>query len=61
MEAEGSYEDLVEVENSLLLGNSHLGVVRFLLSKPVLSHEWKHTTIFHTLIKCGNTLMVEAP
>ena len=66
MEAAESYEDLVEVENSLLKGDSHLGVVRCLLSKLVLSREWKHTTIFYTLVKCGDTLMkavinVEAP
>lgn len=57
VEAEGSYEDLVEVENILLLGDSHLGVVSFLLLKPLLSHEWKRTTIFHTLVQCGNTSM----
>jgi len=28
-----------------------------LLSKPVLTHEWKHTTIFHTLVKCGDISM----
>ena len=66
MEAAESYEDLVEVENSLLKGDSHLGVVRCLLSKLVLSCEWKHTTVFYTLVKCGDTSMkavknVEAP
>jgi len=55
VEAEGSYEDLVDVETSLLLGDSHLGVVRSLFSKPALSHEWKRTIIFHTLVKCGDT------
>jgi len=57
VEAEGSYEDLVEVKNNLLLGDSYLSVVRSLLSKPVLSDEWMRTTIFHTLIKCGDTSM----
>ena len=55
MEPEGSYEDLVDVKHGLL-GDSHLGIVRCLLSKPILIHEWKHT-IFYTLVKCGNTSM----
>ena len=51
MELEGSYEDLLDVENILLQGNSHLVVVRCLLSNPVASEEWKRTTIFYTLAK----------
>lgn len=40
VEPEGSVDDLVDVENSVQ-GNAHLGVVRCLLSSPVLSDEWK--------------------
>ena len=50
------FEDLVDVENSLL-HVAHLGVVRCLLTNPVMSDEWKRTTIFYTLIRCGETLM----
>ena len=57
VEPEGSYEDLVEVKNSILLGDSHLSVGRSLSPKPVLSHKWKRTTIFHTLVRCGDTSM----
>jgi len=53
---EGGFEDLVDVENSLLQG-AHLGVVRCLLTNPVMSDEWKHTTICCTLVRCGETLM----
>jgi len=45
VEPEGSLEDLVEVENSLLQ-DAQLGIVRCLLSSPVLSNEWRDTTIF---------------
>ena len=31
VEPEGSYEDLIGVENSLLYGDSHLGIVRCLV------------------------------
>lgn len=57
VEPEGNYEDLVDVENSLLQGDSHLRVVRCLLSNPVASEEWKRTTIFYTLARSGDTLM----
>ena len=39
VEPEGSYEELVDVENSLLQGDSHLRVVRCLLFNPVASEE----------------------
>ena len=54
---EGSYEDFIDVENSVLQGDSHLGVVRCLLSNPIASEEWKRTTIFYTLARLGDTLM----
>ena len=57
MEPEGNYEDLVDVENSLLQADSHLGVVRCLLSNPVVSEESKRTTIFYTLARSGDILM----
>jgi len=45
VEPEGSLEDRIEVENSLLQ-DAQLGIVRCLLSSPVLSNEWRDTTIF---------------
>ena len=39
MEPEGSCEDLLDVENNLLQAGSHIGVVRCLLSNPVVSEE----------------------
>ena len=57
MEPEGSYKDLVDVENNLLYSDSHLGVVRCLLSNPIVSEEWKHTIIFYTLARSGDTLL----
>jgi len=54
---EGSYEDLINVENNLLCGDSRLGIVRYLLSNPVMSEEWKHTTIFYTLARSRDTLL----
>jgi len=39
VEPEGSYEDLVDVENSLLYSDSHLVIVRCLLSNPIVSEE----------------------
>ena len=49
VEPEGSLEDLVEVENSLLQ-DAQLGIVRCLLSCPALSDEWRCTTIFYTCL-----------
>ena len=57
MEPEESYEDFVDVENSLLYGDSHLGVIRCLLSNPILIDKWKRTTIFYTLARSGDTLL----
>jgi len=39
VEPEGSYENLIDVENGLLYGDYHLGVVRCLLSNPIVSEE----------------------
>ena len=56
VDPEGRFEDLVDIENNLL-HDVHLGVVRCMLINPVMSDEWKHTTIFYTLVKCRKTLM----
>jgi len=45
VDLEGDFEDLVDVENSLL-HDAHLGVVRCLLANLVMNDEWKRTTIF---------------
>jgi len=39
VEPKGSCEDLIDVKNSLLEGDSHFGVVRSLLSNPVTSEQ----------------------
>jgi len=56
VEPEGSLEDLIEVENSLLQ-DAQLGIVRCLLSSPILSDEWSQPTIFYTIVKCKETLI----
>lgn len=43
VEFKGRYEDLVDVENSLLQGDSHIGAVMCLLSNPFASEYWKRT------------------
>jgi len=57
VETEGSYEDLIDVENNILYGDSYLGVVRCLLSNPIVSEEWKRATIFYTLTGFGDTFL----
>ena len=55
MELKRSYEDLIDNENNLH-GDSHLGVVRYFLFKPLLS-EWKCITIFYILATSRDTLL----
>ena len=56
MDPEGGFDDLVDFENSHL-HDAHLGVVRYLLANPTMNNEWKRTTIFYALVRCGETLM----
>ena len=56
VEPEGSLEDLIEVENSLLR-DAQLGIVRCLLPSSVLSDKWSQLTIFCTIVKCKETLV----
>jgi len=39
MELKGIYKDFVDVKNSLLKGDSHLIVVKGLLSNPIMRDE----------------------
>ena len=56
VESERSLEDLINVENNLLQ-DTHFGIVRCLLGNPTVSNERRRTTVFYTIVKCGETLM----
>jgi len=51
VEPKGSYENLVDVENNLLYGDSHLTVVRCLLLNLIVSEEYVYT-YHHLLYSC---------
>lgn len=56
VESEGSLEELINVENNLRQ-DAHFGIVRCLMANPTVSNERRRTTVFYTIVKCGETLM----